>query len=178
MRRRSSSKTRSSSTTSATPWNATASRVGALVIEITESGLLEAKETANRNLAVLKERGVRVAIDDFGTGYSSLAYLLQFDVDALKIDRSFVAAMATSTHATAVVRAVLQLSRTLGLQVVAEGIEESEQLAQLRAEGCLWGQGMLFSRPVPAAMIGEMLARPVDGNEVKGLVELRSDIFI
>jgi len=150
----------------------------ALVIEITESGLIQATETANRNLAMLKARGVRVAIDDFGTGYSSLAYLLQFDVDALKIDRSFVAAMATSTHATAVVRAVLQLSKTLGLQVVAEGIEESEQLAQLRAEGCVWGQGMLFSRPVPAAMIGEMLARPVDGSDAKSLVELRSDIFI
>ncbi len=150
----------------------------ALVIEITESGLIQATETANRSLAVLKERGVRVAIDDFGTGYSSLAYLLQFDVDVLKIDRSFVAAMATSNHATAVVRAVLQLSKTLDLQVVAEGIEESEQLAQLRAEGCLWGQGTLFSRPVTAAMISEMLARPSGGRDVRSHAELPSDIFI
>jgi len=150
----------------------------ALVIEITESGLIRATETANRNLALLKQSGVRVAIDDFGTGYSSLAYLLQFDVDALKIDRSFVAAMATSWHATAVVRAVLQLSRTLGLQVVAEGIEDSEQLSLLRSEGCPWGQGTLFSRPVPASMIGEMLDRSDDKSHARDWPELPSDVLI
>jgi len=150
----------------------------ALVIEITESGLIEASETANRNLALLKQRGVRVAIDDFGTGYSSLAYLLQFDVDALKIDRSFVAAMATSTHATAVVRAVLQLSRTLGLEVVAEGIEDSEQLSMLRSEGCLWGQRTLYSRPVPGSMILEMLTRAGEHDRVYDWAEIRSDVFL
>ncbi len=151
---------------------------GALVVEITESGLIQASETANRNLALLKHHGVRVAIDDFGTGYSSLAYLLQFDVDALKIDRSFVAAMGTSTHAIAVVRAVLQLSKTLELQVIAEGIEDSEQLAQLRSEGCLWGQGTLFSRPVPPWVIHELLGRAGEETQVHLRSEPRSDMFI
>jgi diguanylate cyclase (GGDEF)-like protein/PAS domain S-box-containing protein len=137
----------------------------ALTIEITEHGLLQATEMAGRNLALLKSHGVRVAIDDFGTGYSSLAYLLQFDVDVLKIDKSFVAAMEHSEHAMAVVRAILQLGRTLGLEVIAEGVEDSEQLALLRAEGCRFGQGHLFSRPVPASVVGERLSATWSGAE-------------
>jgi diguanylate cyclase (GGDEF)-like protein/PAS domain S-box-containing protein len=137
----------------------------ALTIEITEHGLLHATEMAGRNLALLKRHGIRVAIDDFGTGYSSLAYLLQFDVDALKIDKSFVAAMEHSEHAMAVVRAILQLGRTLGLEVIAEGVEDSEQLALLRAEGCRFGQGHLFSRPVPASIVGDRLAGRWHGSE-------------
>jgi predicted signal transduction protein with EAL and GGDEF domain len=132
----------------------------ALVIEITESSLMSTSETANRSLAVLKEHGVRVAIDDFGTGYSSLSYLLQFTVDALKVDGSFVSAMDTSQHAKAVVRAVLELGRSLDLKVIAEGIEDSEQLALLRAEGCCLGQGFLLSRPVVASVVTDMLTHP------------------
>jgi diguanylate cyclase (GGDEF)-like protein/PAS domain S-box-containing protein len=132
----------------------------ALVIEITESSLMCTSETANRSLALLKEHGVRVAIDDFGTGYSSLSYLLQFAVDALKVDGSFVSAMDTSQHAKAVVRAVFELGRSLDLEVIAEGIEDSEQLALLRAEGCRWGQGFLMSRPVAASVITDMLCQP------------------
>jgi EAL domain-containing protein (putative c-di-GMP-specific phosphodiesterase class I) len=135
----------------------------ALVIEITESSLMSTSETANRSLSVLKEHGVRVAIDDFGTGYSSLSYLLQFTVDALKVDGSFVSAMDTSQHAEAVVRAVLELGRSLDLKVIAEGIEDSEQLALLRAAGCQWGQGFLLSRPVAASVVTEMLNRPTHG---------------
>ena len=135
----------------------------ALVIEITESNLMCTSETANRSLALLKERGVRVAIDDFGTGYSSLSYLLQFTVDALKVDRSFVSAMDTSQHAKAVVRAVLELGRSLDLKVIAEGIEDSEQLALLRAYGCRWGQGFLLSRPVTASVVTGMLSRTTQG---------------
>jgi diguanylate cyclase (GGDEF)-like protein/PAS domain S-box-containing protein len=135
----------------------------ALVIEITESSLMSTSETANRSLSVLKEHGVRVAIDDFGTGYSSLSYLLQFTVDALKVDGSFVSAMDTSQHAEAVVRAVLELGRSLDLKVIAEGIEDSEQLALLRAAGCQWGQGFLLSRPVAASAVTEMLNRPTHG---------------
>jgi diguanylate cyclase (GGDEF)-like protein/PAS domain S-box-containing protein len=131
----------------------------ALIVEITENGLLQSKGAAVETLAALKQSGVRVAIDDFGTGYSSLAYLLEFDVDALKIDKSFVTAIDTSAHAKAVVRAVLQLGRTLDLAVIAEGIEESEQLALLRSEGCRFGQGHLFSRPVMASTITAMLDR-------------------
>jgi EAL domain-containing protein (putative c-di-GMP-specific phosphodiesterase class I) len=132
----------------------------ALVIEITESSLMCTSETANRSLALLKEHGVRVAIDDFGTGYSSLSYLLQFAVDALKVDGSFVSAMDTSQHAKAVVRAVFELGRSLDLEVIAEGIEDSEQLALLRAEGCRWGQVFLMSRPVAASVITDMLCQP------------------
>ena len=131
----------------------------ALVLEITESGLVQPTETANANLVKLKQHGVKVAIDDFGTGYSSLAYLLQFDVDALKIDRSFVAAIGSSAHAKAVVNAVLQLGKTLDLHVIAEGIEDFEQLAHLRSEGCRWGQGALFSYAVPPLSISDMLER-------------------
>jgi diguanylate cyclase (GGDEF)-like protein/PAS domain S-box-containing protein len=132
----------------------------ALVIEITESSLMGTSETANRNLNLLKERGVRIAIDDFGTGYSSFSYLLQFTVDALKVDGSFVSAMDSSQHAKAVVRAVLELGRSLDLEVIAEGIEDSEQLALLRAEGCRWGQGFLLSRPVAASAVTDMLCHP------------------
>jgi diguanylate cyclase (GGDEF)-like protein/PAS domain S-box-containing protein len=135
----------------------------ALVIEITESSLMSTSETANRSLAVLKEHGVRVAIDDFGTGYSSLSYLLQFTVDALKVDGSFVSAMDTSQHAEAVVRAVLELGRSLDLKVIAEGIEDSEQLALLRAAGCKWGQGFLLSRPVAASVVTDMLSHAAQG---------------
>jgi diguanylate cyclase (GGDEF)-like protein/PAS domain S-box-containing protein len=131
----------------------------ALVLEITESGLVQPTDTANRNLVLLKQNGVEVAIDDFGTGYSSLAYLLQFDVGVLKIDRSFVAATGSSAHARAVVIAVLHLGKSLDLHVVAEGIEDFEQLALLRAEGCRWGQGHLFSSAVSASSISDMLAR-------------------
>ena len=131
----------------------------ALVLEITESGLVQPTDTANSNLVLLKQKGVEVAIDDFGTGYSSLAYLLQFDVGVLKIDRSFVAATGDSAHARAVVLAVLQLGKSLNLHVVAEGIEDFEQLALLRAEGCRWGQGNLFSSAVAASSISDMLAR-------------------
>ena len=137
----------------------------ALVIEITESSLMSTSETANRSLAVLKEHGVRVAIDDFGTGYSSLSYLLQFTVDALKVDGSFVSAMDKSQHAKAVVRAVLELGRSLDLKVIAEGIEDSEQLALLRAAGCHLGQGFLLSRPVAASVVTNMLSHPKPGTK-------------
>ena len=144
----------------------------ALIVEITENGLLRATETAIRNVALLKQHDVRVAIDDFGTGYSSLAHLLQFDVDVLKIDRSFVTAMMISTDAMAVVRAVVQLGNTLGLEVIAEGIEDSEQLTLLRAEGCRSGQGHLFSRPVPASVIADLLARGQAGDNRRAPAQL------
>lgn len=148
----------------------------ALVLEITESGLVQPTETANRNLVLLKQSGVQVAIDDFGTGYSSLAYLLQFDVDALKIDRSFVAAIGSSAHAQAVVKAVLQLGKTLDLYVIAEGIEDFEQLAFLRAEGCRWGQGALFSYAVAPASLSDMLARDFSPFAFESWAEPQPDV--
>jgi EAL domain-containing protein (putative c-di-GMP-specific phosphodiesterase class I) len=150
----------------------------ALVLEITESGLVQPTNTANRNLVLLKQHGVEVAIDDFGTGYSSLAYLLQFDVGVLKIDRSFVAATGGSGHARAVVKAVLHLGKTLDLHVVAEGIEDFEQLALLRAEGCRWGQGHLFSSAVPASSISDMLARNYSPFAFESWSELPSEVSL
>jgi diguanylate cyclase (GGDEF)-like protein/PAS domain S-box-containing protein len=130
-----------------------------LAIEITETSLMHASDMANRHLTDLKQHGVRVAIDDFGTGYSSLSYLLEFSVDALKVDRSFVGAISTSPHAAAVVRTVMQLGKALDLDVIAEGIEDPEQLRFLRSEGCHWGQGFLLSRPVDPMVVQDMLDR-------------------
>ncbi|MGD0638424.1 MAG: EAL domain-containing protein, partial [Nitrososphaerales archaeon] len=102
----------------------------------------------------LKEIGVRIAIDDFGTGYSSLAYLRQFPVDALKIDRSFVTHISESEESGALIHTLVQLGKTLHLETLAEGIEEKDQLARLRSEECDSGQGFLFSRPLdPEAVI-------------------------
>jgi diguanylate cyclase (GGDEF)-like protein len=121
-----------------------------LVVEITESGLMtDPKATAER-LARLKESGVRIAIDDFGTGYSSLAYLQQFPVDTLKIDRSFVMRMSESSESHALVHMLVQLGKTLGIETFAEGIELGSQLQQLRAEQCDSGQGFLFAHPLEA----------------------------
>jgi EAL domain-containing protein (putative c-di-GMP-specific phosphodiesterase class I) len=100
---------------------------------------------------------VRLAIDDFGTGYSSLAYLRQFPVDALKIDRSFVLAMLESSEAVALTQALVKLGHTLGLETVAEGIEQNEQLTGLRQNRCSSGQGFLFSRPIAADAVENFL---------------------
>ena len=89
-----------------------------------------------------------MSIDDFGTGYSSLRYLQNFPVDALKIDRSFIDKMAKSNSDTEVVRAIISLAHTFGLDVVAEGIETVEQMGQLKSLGCQFGQGYLFSKPL------------------------------
>ena len=113
--------------------------------------------TADR-LARLKQLGVRIAIDDFGTGYSSLAYLRRFPVDILKIDRSFIAGIGETAGALAMVHALVELGRALGLETLAEGIEDVEQLKRLRAEGCDSGQGYLFARPTDAAGIEVLLA--------------------
>jgi EAL domain-containing protein (putative c-di-GMP-specific phosphodiesterase class I) len=120
-----------------------------LMLEITESMLMRDPHTAVRTLAALKELGIRLAIDDFGTGYSSLAYLRQFSVDILKIAREFTAELGTGPDADAVTRAIIQLSSTLGLRTIAEGIETSDQHSRLTELGCEWGQGFLFARPMP-----------------------------
>jgi diguanylate cyclase (GGDEF)-like protein len=127
-----------------------------LVVEITESVLIDDSFASTERLEQLRARGVRVALDDFGTGYSSLAYLRRFAVDTVKIDRSFVSAMDDEGGVT-IVGAVLGLTAGLGSTSVAEGIETHAQLARLRALGCGYGQGYLFSRPVPESEIGSLL---------------------
>jgi diguanylate cyclase (GGDEF)-like protein/PAS domain S-box-containing protein len=132
---------------------------GSLVIEVTESTLMRDANATVCRLRKLKELGVMIAIDDFGTGYSSLAYLRQFPVDVLKIDRSFVAEMDGTPNSVALIHTLVELSRTLGLTTVAEGIEDDSQLEGLRNEQCESGQGFIFSRPVEPAAIEAFLSR-------------------
>lgn len=121
-----------------------------LVLEITESVLMQDMAGAIARLSQLKGLGLRLAIDDFGTGYSSLGYLRRFPIDVLKIDRAFVDGVTEGTEQSAVARAIIGLSDALHLTTVAEGIETEGQLGALRALGCELGQGYYFSRPVPA----------------------------
>ncbi len=120
----------------------------ALTVELTESVLVEHDEQMQDLLARLKQRGVRLAIDDFGTGYSSLSYLHRFPVDVLKVDRSFVSGVAAGSDEEELARTIVKLGQSLGLVVVAEGIEEDAQLQSLQVMGCDLGQGFLFSRPL------------------------------
>ena len=128
-----------------------------LKLELTESAVMENAETAILMLKQIKETGVQISIDDFGTGYSSLSYLHRFPIDLLKVDRSFVSAMEENTENGEIVRTVIALAKALNLKVVAEGIESIHQFHQLRILGCEYGQGYLFSKPLPVAEIGRLL---------------------
>jgi EAL domain-containing protein (putative c-di-GMP-specific phosphodiesterase class I) len=120
----------------------------ALTLEVTETTLMRDAEATAKRLVLLKELGVRIAIDDFGTGYSSLAYLRQFPVDALKIDRSFIDGIATSKASAALIHTLVALGKALEIETLAEGIEDQAQLETLQREDCDQGQGFLFSRPL------------------------------
>jgi diguanylate cyclase (GGDEF)-like protein len=130
---------------------------GSLMLEVTETTLMRDTEATASRLKAVKQLGVQVAVDDFGTTYSSLAHLRQLPVDGLKIDRSVVTAMAES-ESVALVQTLVQLGRTLGIETLAEGIEEQWQLQYLRAESCKRGQGFLFSRPVDPEAIEALLS--------------------
>jgi len=121
-----------------------------LIIELTESLLVEHRDDIASRMSRLKKLGVRFSLDDFGTGYSSLSYLKQLPFDQVKIDRSFVKDALTDAGSTSLIRAIIAMSHSLGLNVVAEGVESSEQWAFLRNEGCDEGQGYLFCRPTGA----------------------------
>jgi EAL domain-containing protein (putative c-di-GMP-specific phosphodiesterase class I) len=114
------------------------------------------EDTVGR-LTLLKALGVRDAVDDFGTGYSSLAYLRQFPIDVLKIDRSFVSGITHTSEARALVHAMVQLGQALGLETVAEGIENDGQRVQLLAENVDTGQGFLFARPLDVEAVTRLL---------------------
>jgi len=122
-----------------------------LELEITENTLVSDLNTAKQALASLRDAGVRIALDDFGTGYSSLYHLRNFKIDRIKIDRSFVESMGQEGASSAIVQALLGLGHGLGVQVTAEGIENSEQRDALIGVGCDQGQGFLFSSAIPAA---------------------------
>ncbi len=128
-----------------------------LKLELTESAVMDNAETAILMLKQIKETGVQISIDDFGTGYSSLSYLHRFPIDLLKVDRSFVSAMEENTENGEIVRTVIALAKALNLKVVAEGIESIHQFHQLRILGCEYGQGYLFSKPLPVADIERLL---------------------
>jgi len=129
-----------------------------LVLEITESVLLDDMEGTVAALSRLRELGVRVAIDDFGTGYSSLSYLAQLPVDVLKVDKSFIDQVAGAGDPS-LVEAIIGMSRKMRLATVAEGVEQAEQAAWLRSARCSMGQGYLWSKPVELVAAREMLLR-------------------
>jgi diguanylate cyclase (GGDEF)-like protein len=125
-----------------------------LTLEITETVLMLKPDFTASLLNELKALGVRIAVDDFGTGYSSLAYLRQFPVDSLKIDRTFITSVARSSEAHALTHTLIQLGKALGLETLAEGVEEHDQVHELQLEGCDLAQGFLFSRPLsPEALV-------------------------
>ena len=135
---------------------------GRLQLELTESIFLEGSEQVTAALGAIRSLGVRLALDDFGTGYSSLSYLDSYEIDAIKIDRSFVARMTTQPRTEAIVSAIVGMGQRMGLEIVAEGVEEPEQLHASIAAGCGFVQGYLLGRPGAAAAVSEML-RPRRG---------------
>jgi predicted signal transduction protein with EAL and GGDEF domain len=132
-----------------------------LILEITETAIMRNVSTVVPRLTALKATGVRIAIDDFGTGYSSLAYLQRFPIDILKIDRSFISTMADSPESGALIRSLVHLGKSLGLETLAEGIEETAQYHQLQRAHCDSGQGYLYARPLePDAVEAFLSAAP------------------
>ncbi|MBV8673391.1 MAG: bifunctional diguanylate cyclase/phosphodiesterase, partial [Acidobacteriaceae bacterium] len=129
-----------------------------LRLEVTESSLMSNQETALDTMQDLKALGIGLHMDDFGTGYSSLNHLHRYPFDTLKIDRSFVQGIAEDQDSIEIVGTILDLARSLEMDVVAEGIETAQQAQQLKSLGCRLGQGYYFSRPMDAASIGAMLA--------------------
>jgi len=121
-----------------------------LELEVTETGLLEDISTAAQHLLCLRRSGALIAIDDFGTGYSSLSYLKSLPLDKIKIDKSFVQDLLEDEDDATIVRTIIQLGKSLGMQVIAEGVETAEQEAYIIAQGCHEGQGYLYSKPLPA----------------------------
>nr|WP_060507737.1 GGDEF and EAL domain-containing protein [Pseudomonas sp. NBRC 111124] len=131
-----------------------------LELELTESQLLDSVEHIISTFGQLRALGVKLAIDDFGTGYSSLSYLKRLPVDYVKIDQAFIRGLHEGSQDAAITQAIITLSRSLGLKVVAEGVETAEQLAFLREQACDEAQGYLISRPIPALEFRQMLGRP------------------
>lgn len=132
-----------------------------LEIEVTESVLLDQDERIRHTLEGLVELGIMLSLDDFGTGYASLSYLRNFRFDVLKIDRSFVSELHRNPDDITLIRAIISIARDMSLLTIAEGIESAEQCAILNELGCRVGQGFHFSRPVPAAAMGELIAQDV-----------------
>jgi len=131
---------------------------GTLLLEVTESTLVTGSDAEVDTLRRLRELGVRIAIDDFGTGYSSLSYLRSLPVDIVKIDRSFVSQLGTGFRESALMRGIVEMAHALGLETIAEGIEDAEQARQLHMLRCVRGQGYHFARPAPPEDVARWLA--------------------
>lgn len=128
-----------------------------LKLEITESMLIEITESATATFSNIRDRKVQLSIDDFGTGYSSLSYLNRFPINTLKIDRSFVSQMGSDNQDLSIIRAIITLAHTLGMDVIAEGVETAEQRDQLSLLKCEFGQGYFFSQPLDAKSVEALL---------------------
>ena len=152
-----------------------------LKLEITESVVMENVEAATGMLKELRSLGAQLSIDDFGTGSSSLSYLHRFPINTLKIDRSFVAKMTENGENAEIVRTIVVLAQNLGMDVVAEGVETNEQLVLLRALGCEFGQGYLFSKPVGVELAEEFISNnyspSVTALDTGDLVAVRSELL-
>jgi c-di-GMP phosphodiesterase len=135
-----------------------------LELEVTETGLMEDISTAAQHLLSLRRSGALIAIDDFGTGYSSLSYLKSLPLDKIKIDKSFVQDLLDDDDDATIVRAIIQLGKSLGMQVIAEGVETAEQEAYIISEGCHEGQGYHYSKPLPARELAAYLKQSERNN--------------
>jgi len=130
-----------------------------LCLDITETLYVTVLESNTAVLDDLKRMGARISIDDFGMGYSSLSYLKHLPADTLKIDKSFIAGLGGDVGDKAIVRMIVDLAHTLGMKIVAEGVEDEEQAEQLKEMGCDLGQGFYFAKPLPPEAASEFLAR-------------------
>lgn len=130
-----------------------------LKLEITESAIMENPDSAKLMLEQLKAMGVQLLIDDFGTGYSSLSYLHRFPIDTVKIDQSFISQMSSDLESAEIVRAIVSLAHNLGMNVVAEGVEQAEQIRQLRELGAEYGQGFFFAKPLDREEVESLMRR-------------------
>ncbi len=139
----------------------------AIKLEITETSMVNDPKAVAKQLARLREMGFSIALDDFGTGYSSLSYLAQMSIDQLKIDQSFVRDMVRSPSARGIVETIIQMSRSLAMDVIAEGVETEQEMVMLQQMGCFKFQGYYFARPMPFADFKALLAIEVEGKEGK-----------
>jgi EAL domain-containing protein (putative c-di-GMP-specific phosphodiesterase class I) len=144
-----------------------------LILEITETSLVNDPETAAARLEELHSLGVRLAIDDFGTGYSSLSYLRQFPTDILKIDSSFIQTIKPDGPMPDLLRGILDLARTLGIETIAEGIEDAHQLSKLRSENCEQGQGFLLAEPMSTDDARRLFVEQTAGRDEQQFVGAR-----
>jgi EAL domain-containing protein (putative c-di-GMP-specific phosphodiesterase class I) len=139
-----------------------------LILELTETVLMNQVDSTKERLWHAKRLGVQIAVDDFGTGYSSLQYLDQFPLDILKLPRAFVERLQAGNSGSTIARAVVELGHNLGLRVVGEGIERHDQLVELRRMGCALGQGFHFARPLDADDFEALLSTRRDADPAAG----------